>query len=243
MNIALILSGGTGMRMGLDVPKQYIEVGGRPIFTYCVESLSLHPQIDAILIVADLEWQKFITGWLGIYDRKGKFRGFSLPGRNRQLSIYHGLCDIRDFADDRDYVMVHDAVRPMLSMKMIEECFCAVDGHDGVMPGLPMKDTVYSSMDGKSITALLNRGEIYAGQAPEVFRLKPYYEANRRLLPEHILEVNGSAEPAVIAGMDIAIIPGDENNFKITTKTDLEHFIQIIESRKDIFGEKQDDRL
>ena len=128
-------------------------------------------------------------------------------------------------------------------MKMIEECLCAVDGHDGVMPGLPMKDTVYSSMDGKSITALLNRGEIYAGQAPEVFRLKTYYEANRRLLPGHILEVNGSAEPAVMAGMDIAIIPGDENNFKITTKTDLEHFIQIIESRKDIFEEKQDDRL
>ena len=79
MNIALILSGGIGTRMGLDVPKQYIEVGGRPIFTYCVESLSLHPQIDAILIVADLEWQKFITGWLGIYDRKGK-RFFS-PGQ------------------------------------------------------------------------------------------------------------------------------------------------------------------
>lgn len=233
MNIALILSGGAGIRMGLDVPKQYIKVGGRPVFTYCVESLSLHPKIDAISIVADPAWHEFIIKWLKIYDRTGKFRGFSLPGMNRQLSIYHGLCDIRSYADDGDFVMVHDAVRPMLSEKMIEGCFNAADGHDGVMPGLPMKDTVYSSVDGKSIASLLNRSEVYAGQAPEVFRLKPYYEANQRLLPGRIYEVNGSSEPAVMAGMDIVIIPGDENNFKITTKTDLERFVQIVESGKE----------
>lgn len=63
-----------------------------------------------------------------------------------------------------------------------------------------------------------------AGQAPELFRLGKYYEANLRLLPERIRHIHGSAEPAVLAGMDIAMIPGDEKNFKITTKADLERF-------------------
>lgn len=93
---------------------------------------------------------------------------------------------------------------------------------------LPMKDTVYGSRDGRRVTQLLNRGEIYGGQAPEVFRLGPYYEANLRLLPDRILKISGSAEPAVLAGMDIVMIPGDEGNFKITTGGDLDRFREMV---------------
>ena len=78
--------------------------------------------------------------------------------------------------------------------------------------------------EGKKIDALLNRSQIFAGQAPEVFRLGRYYEANQVLLPEKILTINGSTEPAILAGMDVVMIPGDEGNFKITTKADLERF-------------------
>ena len=82
--------------------------------------------------------------------------------------------------------------------------------------------------DGKKISALLSRDEIYDGQAPEAFHLKPYYEATCQLLPERILQINGSTEPAILAGLDIAMIPGDEENFKITTITDLERFRKIV---------------
>ncbi len=102
------------------------------------------------------------------------------------------------------------------------------------MPVLPMKDTVYYSRDGQTVGKLLDRSTIYAGQAPEVFVLGRYYEANRRLLPDDILRINGSTEPAILAGMDIAMIPGDEGNFKITTKADLERFERIMEERKGI---------
>ena len=107
---------------------------------------------------------------------------------------------------------------------MISECFSAIEGHDGVLPVLPMKDTVYFSEEGKTIDSLLNRSQIFAGQAPEVFYLGSYYKANEALLPEKILSINGSTEPAILAGMDIVMIPGDEGNFKITTKADLERF-------------------
>ena len=90
-----------------------------------------------------------------------------------------------------------------------------------------MKDTVYLG-DGRQITSLLEREKVYAGQAPEAFVLGKYYEANKSLIPDKIEQINGSTEPAILAGMDIAMIPGDEGNFKITTQADLERFRALI---------------
>lgn len=231
MAVALILSGGNGTRLGSDIPKQYIEIYDRSVISYSIEQLSCHEKIDGIQIVAAVQWHEKIAACLKKYDRNRMFRGFSAPGANRQLSIYNGIMDIRTYADDSDIVLIHDAARPRLSARMISECLDAVQGHDGVVPVLPMKDTVYQSLDGKTISALVNRSEIYAGQAPEAFKIGTYYEANRRLFPDKILKVNGSTEPAVMAGMDMVMIAGDEENFKITTREDLERFREIIKQR------------
>lgn len=233
MNVALILSGGTGTRLGADIPKQYIEVDGKPIICYCVERLLRHDKIDAVQLVADQSWHYEIRNWISEEDINKKFKGFSLPGENRQLSIFHGMEDIRKYASDEDFVLIHDAARPLLSEQMISECVNAVQGHDGALPVLPMKDTVYLSMDGKKVDNLLDRNQIYAGQAPEIFQIGKYYEANKQLLPTEILKINGSTEPAVMAEMDIAMIPGDERNFKITTKADLERFREIVEKSQE----------
>lgn len=236
MNIALVLSGGTGTRMGLDLPKQYVPVEGKPIIFYCLKILMSHKRIDGVQVVADPVWQEKIREWLQEIEERAnrkKWRGFSLPGENRQLSIYHGLEDMAGYAKATDYIFIHDAARPLLSEKQIDDCLDGAAGHDGAMPVLPMKDTVYSSADGKTVGSLLNRREIYAGQAPEVFLFGPYYEANRRLLPERILEINGSTEPAILAGLDIAMIPGDEGNFKITTKADLDRFREIMKGKNE----------
>lgn len=233
MNIALVLSGGTGTRLGADVPKQYIEVNGKPILFYCLETLCKSKYIDGIHIVAAQEWQEEILSWLQEYEKEEcqlqhKFRGFSLPGENRQLSIFNGLKDIKEYAGEDALVLIHDGARPLLSSALIAECFNAIEGYDGVLPVLPMKDTVYLSKDGKQIASLLNRSEVFAGQAPELFRLGAYYSANKRLLPDKILQINGSTEPAVLGDLKVAVIPGDEANFKITTPADLERFTNII---------------
>lgn len=235
MVTALILSGGTGRRMGVDTPKQYIKINGRPIISYCLECLLVYEGIDAVQIVADEMWRKTILDcmeYLQSDEHDGavpeKFRGFSAPGENRQLSIFNGLEDIRKYAEESDVVFIHDAARPLLSERQIADCLEAVAGHDGVIPVLPMKDTVYYSEDGIKVSSLLERARIFAGQAPEAFVLGKYYEANKKLLPERILQINGSTEPAILAGLDIAMIPGDEGNFKITTKADLERFQEIL---------------
>lgn len=235
MVTALLLSGGTGRRMGVDTPKQYIKINDRPVISYCLECLFTHEGIDAVQIVAEEMWCATILDCMERLQGNGhdgavseKFRGFSAPGENRQLSIFNGLEDIRKYAEESDVVFIHDAARPLLSERQITDCLEAVAGHDGVIPVLPMKDTVYYSEDGVKVSSLLERARIFAGQAPEAFVLGKYYEANKKLLPERILQINGSTEPAILAGLDIAMIPGDEGNFKITTKADLERFREIV---------------
>lgn len=233
MNAALILSGGRGTRAGTERPKQYIEVCGEPVIAYSMERLFGHREIDAVWIVAEAEWRDFILASMEkVLGRCGsaagkKWKGFAEPGANRQLSVWHGLEAMKDSVEERDCVLIHDAARPLISGEQITSCLAAVRGHEGVLPVLPMKDTVYLSREGRRVEKLLKRSEIYAGQAPEAFVFGKYYEANRRLLPERILEINGSAEAAVLAGMDIAMTAGDERNFKITTGEDLKRFCRI----------------
>ena len=231
MNIALLLSGGTGRRMGSGLPKQYISVYGKMIITRCLERICRHPMIDAVQIVAAEEWQDAISAECEYSD---KLRGFSSPGENRQMSILNGLRDISQYAGKDDVVLVHDAARPLISEDLISACLTEIANHDGIMPVLPMTDTVYYSSDGKQIEQLLDRSRIFAGQAPEAFRLGNYLAANERLLPNGILSINGSTEPAIIAQLDIVMIPGDKNNLKITTRNDLERYSELLakESRE-----------
>ena len=231
MNAAVILSGGTGKRIGGNIPKQYIKAGGRMIIEYCLDRFfpeAEDPVVSALAIVADEKWREDIGKCIG---SRPEFIGFADPGDTRQLSILSGLRLLKGICADDDSVMIHDAARPLLKTSFIRDCFDAMTHVDGVMPVLPMKDTVYLSRDGKKVHELLNRSEIYAGQAPEVFRFGKYIRANEALLPDKIKSVNGSTEPAILAGMDITMIPGDEGNFKITTKADLERFCGIISGR------------
>lgn len=224
MGYAIILSGGVGTRLGLDIPKQYVKVRDKTILQYVVEKIEACTLIQGYVIVAAEEWQDDILSMMNLGE---KFLGFAASGENRQLSIYHGLLELKKVAKDHDLVLVQDAARPNTSDDLLLRCMQLDDSADGAMPVLPMKDTVYISHTGSRVDELLNRDEVFAGQAPESFRFGKYLRANERLLPDEILHINGSTEPAVRAGMNIALIEGEESNFKITTAADLERFCQL----------------
>lgn len=226
MNTALILAGGTGSRFGGEIPKQYLEASGKPIIAYCLKTFAAHEKIDEIRIVADEEWHPFIQECAGMECGR-KLRGFSLPGKNRQLSIWNGLKDILQYGNEEDIVIVHDAARPLVSTRIISDCLETCKEYDGALTVIPVKDTVYYGRDGK-IESLLDRDRLMAGQAPEAFRLGAYYRANEMLLPDKILQINGSTEPAVLAGLHIGCVAGEERNFKITTREDLARLEQIV---------------
>ncbi len=234
MRAAVILSGGTGVRAGGDIPKQYLMVGGKSVISRCIDKFlpdeGEEPYFGALVITAAIEWRQEIEDYIVSKGGSGIFKGFADPGKNRQLSIYNALVKLKGICGPFDLVMIHDAARPLLKKNHIRECFEAAKEHDGSMPFLPMKDTVYLSRDGKKIDSLLKREEIVAGQAPEVFLYGKYLEANEALLPDRILSIKGSTEPALISGMDIALLPGDEGNYKLTTKEDIERYREEIKS-------------
>ena len=226
MVIALVLSGGTGMRMGMEIPKQYIEVAGKRIIDYCLEAVQNCNVIERIHIVAESQWAEVLN-----LKKYSKYQGMSQPGRTRQESVLHGLNDISSYAAEDDIVVVHDAARPLVTGRLLEELIETIKGHDGVIPVLPMKDTVYFSEDGQKITSLLERECIYAGQAPEAFRLGTYLKANKVLTETELLKINGSTEPAFMSGLDVVMIPGDKRNFKITTREDLFCFEKMVHEK------------
>ena len=228
MNIALVLSGGIGKRLISEVPKQYVTVKGKMIVIHTLELLCKCPSVDAIQVVAEHAWWEPILTEL---PASSKLKGFSLPGENRQLSILNGLHDIKRYCSDPDIVLIHDAVRPLASRSLIENTISAAASADGAMPVLPLKDTVYYSEDGHTITGTLKRSSILAGQAPEAFVFGKYLAANEALSKDDLLKLSGSSEPALMAGMNIVTIPGEESNFKITTNADLDRYIEIVNEK------------
>ena len=224
MNIAIILAGGVGSRMkSIDRPKQYIEVQGRPIINYCLNTFEKHIDIQEIYIVADSSWQEYITQWLE-KDRITKFKGFAEAGKSRQHSIYNGLKACEKNASKEDIVIIHDAARPFVTEEIIDECIKGAQELDGAMPVITIKDTVYRSKDGKSIASLLERSELFAGQAPESFNYGKYKEIHDNATDEELMNTRGSSEIAYKNGMEIRLFPGAERNFKITTMEDLTNF-------------------
>lgn len=229
MNFAILLSGGIGMRLGNSRPKQYLEHNGKPIIAFALESLAESELIDEIVVVAADEWIPYIRLQVeSIGSNKDVY--FAHPGSTRQMSIFNGLKEIMDkhsSISGKDLVIIHDAARPFLTKHLIHSCILIEDEFDGAMPVLPMKDTVYLSDDGEQISKLLDRSSLYAGQAPESFRLKQYFQAHQSLSEEVLQFINGSSELAFKAGMRIKLVKGDPDNFKITDTQDLENFKRL----------------
>jgi 2-C-methyl-D-erythritol 4-phosphate cytidylyltransferase len=227
-NIAIILSGGTGSRLGSDVPKQYLSVGGKPIINYCLQTFLDCERIDSLVIVLAEEWRPFMNEQLKHLKTQKKIC-YADSGETRQYSIYNGLKKVKEMAFDKDdIVVIHDAARPLCSEKLINRCLDACTYADGAMPAINVKDTVYLSEDGIHIKALFNRSQLRAGQAPEAFSFGKYIKAHEEMKHEDLIKINGSTEIAFKAGLKCVIVEGDPMNIKITTPEDLINFENII---------------
>lgn len=225
MNTAIILAGGTGIRMGENIPKQYLLVGGKPIFSYCLETFEKNALIDEIVIVAAEEWREFILQNMGSIS---KFKCFAPAGSSRQHSILMGL---KTADPNTNGVVIHDAVRPNVTDELITACIQGIQESDCALPVLPMKDTIIRSENGAYITGLLNRDQLFAGQTPEGYRYEKYLAIHEGVSEEVLSTLRGSPEIAFQKGLQVKLIDGDEHNYKITTNPDLVKFRFEVENR------------
>ena len=231
MNTAIILAGGIGTRVGNSMPKQFISVAGKPIIGYCLDTFNNHIDIDKIVIVANDCWHDLIKEYVE-NNSINKFFCFAQPGKTRQHSLFNGLVSAEQCTGDNDIVIIHDAARPLVSNELISECIQGAKEKDGAIPVIPVADTIYVSKQGKSIDGLLNRDELFAGQAPESFVFGKYLKIHREVSDEEISLCAGSSVIAVNHAMQIKLVKGDSMNFKITTKEDLASFEAIATERQ-----------
>lgn len=225
-NVVLVLAGGVGSRVGADIPKQYVEVGGKPILMYCLEQFQKHERIDDILIAVSEPWIPYVEQWVqrcGIH----KVRAVITGGSSRQHSAMNGLRYMKEQGYEEDSrVLIHDAARPGVSRELIDRILDGMEGAYGVLPVLPMKDAIYISKTGTTVDGICDRSELFAGQAPEMFHFGKFYELNKNLTDSQLSEIRGCSELLSRNGLPVNLVPGDENVYKITTQADLDRFIQ-----------------
>lgn len=232
MVFAVILAGGVGTRMGQAIPKQYIEVEGKPVIIHTLERLENCCDIDRIVIVADTEWREQIRAWMTQYGI-AKFLDFANPGQTRQESVFSGVACCKQYSEnDEDTVLVHESARALVSDDLIRRIVKGLDGYDACIPVMPMKDAILLSRTGELIDGLLDRNQLFRGQAPESFRLSAYYELNRNTPPEELCKYLADHELCFQAGWRVHCILGEETNFKLTTPDDIDHMISLLREGK-----------
>lgn len=210
-NIALILAAGRGHRMSRGTPKQYLDVGGITILRRTVNVFLKNPTIDLIQVIIhpdDRELYETAVGDIGLPEPV-------LGGKTRQNSVLNGLEAIGKHFPE--YVYIHDAARPFLEQKTLNSLICEVDKSGAVIPALRIRDTIKCITE-ETIHSTLDRDYLYCAQTPQAFRYKAIFMAHRRFENINFTDDSAIAEKA---GLKVRIIEGLENNFKITTKEDL----------------------
>jgi 2-C-methyl-D-erythritol 4-phosphate cytidylyltransferase len=220
MTVCVLLAGGTGSRISsLNLPKQFAIVKGKRIIEYALSAINDCGDIDRLAIVAAEQYR-------GLIPQSPKFYAYAEPGETRQQSIYSGLLALSDLQPD--LVVIHDAARPLATSRDLSDAVSNAANDDGATPVLPMNDTVYQSNDKTTITALLNRDTLFAGQAPECYNYSKYLDAHRKLTPQELSEIRGSSEIAFKSNMKIHLFSGNSENIKITTEKDLKYFEWVM---------------
>lgn len=223
MNHVIIVAGGVGSRMNLDIPKQYYEVKGVPVILYSFRKFAASPLIDSIVIVCADEWVGYLKEKLASEHYLQQVT-FATSGKSRQHSVLNGLIALKEYAMDTDLVFVHDSVRPLFLDSNIQEGIDACHEYDGAHPVVSVKDATYQSYDGITISRLLPREELFFGQTPECFVFERLYKAHLNIPDEQLSNIHSCSELAFLTGLSVKLVSGTERNYKITTIEDLRAF-------------------
>lgn len=231
-NIAVVLSGGTGIRMGVDLPKQYSELAGKPVIIHTLEQIQRCNAIDGAVVTASSMWEEQIFQWKEKFSLT-KLLAVAPAGENRQMSIRNGLVTAEQFMDSNELsgVIIQDAVRPLTSVGLLERLVMELKEAPAVMPVLPVTDTTYTSQDGRWVSGLLDRSTLFAGQAPEAFRYWPYLKLYRDTSEEILSTMSGSCQLPYSQGWKVKMIPGEQENIKITYAEDIKVCEQLFQER------------
>jgi 2-C-methyl-D-erythritol 4-phosphate cytidylyltransferase len=210
---AVLAAAGRGERLGSDRPKAFARLGTRPLLAESLERLEDSDWIDFIVIAAPAEWEEpaiLLAEELGA----GKVSSVATGGATRSESVREALAEV---ADDAAVVLVHDAARPLLPDEVIERVLAPLsEGWDGVVPGLPLSDTV-KRVEGDRVVETLERTELVAVQTPQAFVASILREA----LAGEVSAASDCASLVEARGGRVKVVEGDPRLLKVTSPEDL----------------------
>lgn len=214
---ALIPAAGIGARLGAGYPKQYLPLAGKPMLLHVLETFAAAPAINHCFLVVS-EGDAYIAEVMASAPQlSGRVTVLFNGGATRQASVLNGLTSIRAQADDQDWVLVHDAARPGLTVALIDRLIDTLRNDPvGGLLALPVVDTLKRDDTTGRVGATVSRGGLWGAQTPQMFR----YAMLRRAL-EEVAEVTDEASAIEASGLAPRLVEGSVRNFKVTLPQDI----------------------
>ena len=225
MNAAIIIAGGVGSRMNMDIPKQFIHIYGKPVIIYTLEGFQRHPEIDAIEVVCLAGWEETLKEYAAQYGIT-KLKWITTGGATGQESIRNGVYYLEDKLKDDDIAIIHDGIRPMVDSSVLSDCLRVCRLHGNGVTSTPYNEQIFRKLDEFSSREYIPRETLRKVATPQAYRYGLLLNAYRRAFAEQI-GIFGSAYTntmMVDLGETLYFAAGSDKNIKLTSKDDLELF-------------------
>lgn len=236
MNIALIIAGGSGNRMGQDIPKQFINVYDKPVLIYTLEGFQKHPQIDAIEVVCINGWESVVWAYAKQFNIT-KLKWIVPGGKTGQESIRNGVYALEGKAKPDDMIVIHDGVRPLVDEAVLSDVLLVAHKYGNAVTSMPYNEQIFvvNKDDVTTTRQYIPRETLRRVSTPQAYRFDlldaKYHEAY-----EKKIGIYGSSYTntmMVELGVTLHFAAGSEKNIKLTTKDNLEMFKAYLKMEKD----------
>ena len=230
-NIGLLIAGGSGNRMHQDIPKQFLTVNEKPVIVYTLTAFEKHPEIDAIAVVCIAGWEQVLWAYakqFGITKLKYVVPG----GKNGQDSIRNGVMELEKHYDPEDIVLIHDAIRPMVSAEIISDNIRVARQFGNATTVIPCAEAMLQTEDGVVSVGSYPRDRHKRTQTPQAFHIGAICDLHRRALQAGITNSVASCTLMIEMGEEVFFSAGSEKNIKLTTVEDIDIFKALLSAKR-----------
>lgn len=233
MNIAIIFAGGVGVRMGAGIPKQFLEINGKPVIIHTLDLFESHPEIDKIYMSVLEDYIPYMKKLIDKFNIK-KVEGIVAGGETGQDSIYNALCRAAEENPDDSIVLIHDGVRPSVSYDTISRNIQGVKDNGNAITCTACYETILMSTNGKKVETVPYRKDTFAAQAPQSFRLCDIISAHDEVRQRESRYDNFVDSCTLIksVGREAFMVEGNRGNIKVTTPEDVYMYRALIQYRE-----------
>ena len=236
MNIAIVIAGGSGSRMGQDIPKQFINVYDKPVLIYTLEGFQKHPMVDAIEVVCIDGWHEVLSAYAKQFGIT-KLQWIVSGGNTGQESIRNGVFFLEDKADQDDIIIIHDGIRPLVDATVLTDVIMKCREYGNAVTSMPYNEQIFvvNEEDPSTTKQYIPRETLRRVSTPQAYTYGKLNQAYHTAFEKEIGIYGSSYTNTMMVelGETLHFAAGSDKNIKLTTKDDLEMFKAYLKSDKD----------